>query len=145
MREARRNAGPPASCGGFLNRPVPGPVTSSYGMRVHPIYGYYGLHNGTDFGVACGEPMYSAADGRVVAKYYSSSYGNRLIIDNGYQRGVGLATIYNHASSYTVSVGDTVARGQVVGYVGNTGWSTGCHLHFTVMVNGDTVDPMSWL
>ena len=76
-------------------------------MRVHPIYGYYGLHNGTDFGVGCGEPMYSAADGRVVAKYYSSSYGNRLIIDNGYQRGVGLATIYNHASSYTVSVGDT--------------------------------------
>ena len=145
LREARRNAGPPASSGGFLNRPVPGPVTSSYGMRVHPIYGYYGLHNGTDFGVACGEPMYSAADGRVVAEYYSSSYGNRLIIDNGFQRGVGLATIYNHASSYTVSVGDSVARGQVVGYVGNTGWSTGCHLHFTVTVNGNTVDPLGWL
>jgi murein DD-endopeptidase MepM/ murein hydrolase activator NlpD len=135
----------PGNTGGFLNRPVPGPITSPYGMRVHPIFGYYALHDGTDFGGGCGSPMYAAADGRVVAEYYQSAYGNRLIIDNGFQAGVGLATIYNHASSYTVSVGDHVSRGQVVGYLGSTGWSTGCHLHFTVMADGKSVDPMNWL
>jgi murein DD-endopeptidase MepM/ murein hydrolase activator NlpD len=135
----------PSDSGGFLNRPVPGAVTSPFGMRSHPIYGYWGLHDGTDFGVSCGEPMYAAADGRVIESYYQTAYGNRLVIDNGFQRGVGLATIYNHATSYTVGVGDQVSRGQVVGYVGSTGWSTGCHLHFTVMANGRPVDPMGWL
>ncbi len=138
-------AAPLTTPGGFLARPVPGAVTSSYGMRVHPIYGYWGLHDGIDFGVACGEPMYAVADGEVISSYYQSAYGNRLIIDHGYQRGVGLATIYNHAANYTVGVGDTVTRGEVVGYVGSTGWSTGCHLHFTVMANGTPVDPMGWL
>ncbi|GAA2119783.1 peptidoglycan DD-metalloendopeptidase family protein [Nocardioides bigeumensis] len=145
QERARANQTAPGNTGGFLNRPVPGPVTSSFGMRIHPIYGYYGLHDGTDFGVACGEPMYAAADGRVVAEYYQTAYGNRLVVNHGFQQGVGLATIYNHAASYTVSVGDSVARGQVIGYVGDTGWSTGCHLHFTVMVNGRAVDPMNWL
>ena len=68
-----------------------------------------------------------------------------MIIDNGAQSGVGLATIYNHATSYIVGVGDRVERGQVIGYQGSTGWSTGCHLHFTVTVNGNTVDPLGWL
>jgi murein DD-endopeptidase MepM/ murein hydrolase activator NlpD len=145
LRKARANQTAPGNTGGFLNRPVPGPVTSPFGMRIHPIYGYYGLHDGTDFGVSCGEPMYAAADGRVLAEYYQTAYGNRLVINHGFQQGVGLATIYNHASSYTVSVGDAVTRGQVIGYVGNTGWSTGCHLHFTVMANGRAVDPMTWL
>jgi murein DD-endopeptidase MepM/ murein hydrolase activator NlpD len=135
----------PGDSGGFLARPVPGPVTSPFGMRVHPIFGYTALHDGTDFGGGCGTPMYAAADGRVVAEYYSSSYGHRLMIDHGFQRGVGLATIYNHATGYPLNVGDHVARGQVVGYVGSTGWSTGCHLHFTVMANGNPVDPSNWL
>ena len=68
----------------------------------------------------------------------------RLIVDHGWQRGVGLATIYNHATHYVVGVGEHVNRGQLVGYVGSTGWSTGCHLHFTVMANGVAVDPMRW-
>ncbi len=93
----------------------------------------------------CGSPLYAAANGTVVSSYYQSAYGNRLILDHGAVRGVGLATIYNHATSYTVSPGQRVSRGQVVGYVGSTGWSTGCHLHFTVTVNGGAVDPMSWL
>lgn len=138
-------AAPSTTSGGFLARPVPGAVTSPFGMRTHPIYGYYSLHDGTDFGVACGEPIYAAADGKVISSYYQSAYGNRLIIDHGYQRGVGLATIYNHATNYTVGVGETVTRGEVIGYVGSTGWSTGCHLHFTVMANGKPVDPMGWL
>ena len=124
--------------------PVNGPVTSPYGYRVHPIYGYYSLHDGVDFGAGCGQPLYSAGSGRVIQRYFSSVWGNRMIIDNGYARGVGLGTIYNHATSYIVGVGQHVRRGQVIGYVGTTGWSTGCHLHFTVMVNGRPTNPMSW-
>ena len=143
LRQGQSTA--PGNSGGFLNRPVPGPVTSSYGMRVHPIFGYYGLHDGTDFAGACGSPMYAPADGRVIQAYYQTAYGNRIVIDHGFQRGVGLATIFNHATHYVVGVGDQVSRGQVVGYMGSTGWSTGCHLHFTVMANGHPVDPMNWL
>ncbi|KRF19387.1 hypothetical protein ASG90_20450 [Nocardioides sp. Soil797] len=139
------NTGPPSDSGGFLSYPVQGPVTSSYGYRVHPIYGYYSLHDGTDFGAGCGQPLYAAADGTVISRYFQTAWGNRLIIDHGHQRGVGLATIYNHATSYTVGVGAHVKRGQVIGYVGTTGWSTGCHLHFTVMANGSPVNPMNWL
>jgi murein DD-endopeptidase MepM/ murein hydrolase activator NlpD len=111
---------------------------------VHPIYGNYSLHHGTDFGAGFGAPLYAAADGRVMQRYYSSVWGNRMVIDNGYARGVGLATIYNHATSYSVGVGQHVKRGQVIGHVGTTGWSTGCHLHFTVMVNGRNTNPMNW-
>jgi len=131
--------------GGFLNRPVPGYVTSPYGYRVHPIYGYYGLHDGTDFHTACGSPMYAAAGGRVLSSYYSSVYGNRLVLGVGNVNGKYVSVIYNHATSYRVGVGQTVGRGQVIGYAGSTGWSTGCHLHFTVMVNGQTVDPLNWM
>lgn len=139
------NNGGGGSSGGFLSSPVNGYVTSSFGYRTHPIYGYRSLHDGVDFGAGCGQPLYAAASGTVVSRYYQSAWGNRLILDHGYQRGVGLATIYNHAIRYTVGVGQRVQRGQVIGYVGTTGWSTGCHLHFTVMANGAAVNPMGWL
>ncbi|WP_158630604.1 M23 family metallopeptidase [Nocardioides daphniae] len=67
------------------------------------------------------------------------------MLDHGILSGVGVASIYNHATKYVVRTGERVKRGQVIGYVGSTGWSTGCHLHFTVMVNGRTVDPRKWL
>jgi murein DD-endopeptidase MepM/ murein hydrolase activator NlpD len=132
------------SSGGFLDYPVNGGVTSPFGYRTHPIYGYYSLHDGTDFGAGCGQPLLAAADGRVIQRYFSPVWGNRMVIDNGYARGAGVGTIYNHASGYTVGVGQRVDRGQVIGYVGSTGWSTGCHLHFTVMANGRPVNPMNW-
>ena len=132
--------------GGFLSWPmVGGYVTSPYGYRVHPIYGYYRMHDGTDFGGGCGVPLPAAAGGRVVSTYYSSSYGNRVIIYVGRVNGKNLTIIYNHLSHDVVSSGQQVSRGQVIGYSGSTGWSTACHLHFTVMVNGATVDPMGWL
>ncbi|WP_185995110.1 M23 family metallopeptidase [Nocardioides campestrisoli] len=132
--------------GGFLTSPVSNArLSSPYGWRTHPIYGYWGLHDGQDWAADCGQPLVAGADGRVVSSYYSSVYGNRLVIDHGAVAGRGLATVYNHASSYRVGVGATVSRGQVIGYVGNTGWSTGCHLHFSVMANGQTVDPRGWL
>ncbi len=138
---------PPASgpSGGLLASPVDGYVTSPFGYREHPIYHYWGLHDGVDFAGGCGTPLRAAAPGRVVSSYVSGVYGNRLVIDHGAMGGVGLATIYNHASSYNVGVGDRVEVGQVIGYEGSTGWSTGCHLHFTVMANGKAVDPMNWL
>lgn len=130
--------------GGFLMRPVNGAVTSPFGWRIHPIYGYWGLHDGTDFGVSCGEGLWAAAGGTVVSEYYSSVYGNRLYLNVGTVNGRNVTVVYNHLSGYRAHTGDRVSRGEVVGYVGDTGWSTGCHLHFTVLVNGTAVDPMNW-
>jgi murein DD-endopeptidase MepM/ murein hydrolase activator NlpD len=149
-RAAGRAVGPilgdggPVGSNGYLNYPVSGSVTSAFGWRIHPIYGYRSLHDGIDFGADCGTPIRAAASGRVIEEYFQTAWGNRIIIDHGYRKGVGLATISNHLSSYAVRTGEHVERGQVVGYVGTTGWSTGCHPHFTVMQNGVAVDPMSW-
>ncbi|GAA1476367.1 hypothetical protein GCM10009623_08130 [Nocardioides aestuarii] len=143
---ARSSGGYRGAAGGFLGSPVQGGyVTSPFGMRVHPIYGYYGLHNGTDFGGGCGLTMLAAASGRVVAKYYDSVYGNRLFVYVGKVNGANLTIVYNHASSYGVSIGQQVSRGQAIGKVGDTGWSTACHLHFTVLANGKPVNPMNYM
>lgn len=130
---------------GLFVRPVPGYVSSPFGYRIHPIFGYWGLHDGTDFAVTCGEPLRAVADGTVMARYYSSVYGNRLFLNLGQINGKNVTAVYNHAASYRVGVGQRVNRGEVVGYVGSTGWSTGCHLHLTILVNGTAVDPMNWL
>jgi murein DD-endopeptidase MepM/ murein hydrolase activator NlpD len=130
---------------GLFIRPVPGYVTSPFGYRIHPIYHYWGLHDGTDFGVSCGEPMRAVAGGTVIARYWSDVYGNRLYLNLGQINGQNVTAVYNHASGYRVGVGQHVSQGDVVGYVGSTGWSTGCHLHFTMLVNGNAVNPMNWL
>lgn len=131
---------------GYLDYPVSAPVTSAYGWRTHPIWGYRSLHDGVDFGAGCGTPVRAAAPGKVIAAYYQTAWGNRIILDHGVHSGVGVATISNHLSSYAsgIGVGSRVSRGQVVGYVGSTGWSTGCHLHYTVLNNGTAVDPVRW-
>lgn len=147
LRRARAKAaaqGRSVPSGGSLMMPVGGGITSPFGYRSHPIYGYWGLHDGTDFGGGCGQPIQAAESGRVVSSYWSDVYGRRLIVDHGALNGAGVATIYNHASTYTVGPGAQVQRGQVIGYVGDTGWSTACHLHFTVMANGRAVDPANW-
>ncbi|MHA6525180.1 peptidoglycan DD-metalloendopeptidase family protein [Tessaracoccus sp. G1721] len=123
--------------------PVPARITSRYGMRLHPVLGYWKLHDGTDFGAACGTPIRAAAAGTVSERYYNSGYGNRLMIDHGRVDGDYVTTGYNHASRYIVGVGQRVSRGQVIGYVGNTGYSTGCHLHLMVWENGSVVNPMA--
>jgi len=130
---------------GFLDYPVVGYVSSSYGMRFHPIYKQWALHDGTDFGAACGTPIRASVAGEVIATYYNTGYGNRVIVDDGFRRGVGLGTAYNHLSAYSTRVGERVKRGEIIGYVGNTGFSTGCHLHFMVFENGVAVNPMFWL
>lgn len=144
-RAARSKAGYHGRAAGLLDMPVNGPVTSPFGYRVHPIYHYYSLHDGTDFGAGCGQPLHAVAGGRVLSEYYSSVWGNRLYLNLGTINGKNVTVIYNHLSRYAAGRGQSVGRGQVIGYVGTTGWSTGCHLHFTVMVNGNPVNPMPWL
>ena len=136
--------GPPVDTDGLLMHPVNGPVTSPFGYREHPIYHYWGLHDGIDFGAGCGAPLYAVHGGKVLSEYYSSVWGNRLYLNVGMVNGNFITVIYNHLSGYRVGTGATVGRGDVVGYVGTTGWSTGCHLHFTVMENGTPVDPMKY-
>lgn len=131
--------------GGDLSRPVNGPITSPYGMRVHPITHVYKLHDGTDFGASCGTPVKAAASGTIISQYYNGAYGNRVILNNGTMRGKNVVTTYNHLSRFAKKSGQHVNRGQVIGYVGSTGYSTGCHLHFMVLVNGHTTQPMDWL
>lgn len=124
-------------------RPVDGRLTSKFGMRLHPVLGYRKLHDGTDFGAACGAPLRAAADGVVTERYFNRGYGHRLMIDHGKVAGSYVTTGYNHATHYIVSVGTRVKQGQVVGYVGSTGYSTGCHLHLMVWQNGKVVNPMA--
>lgn len=130
--------------GGTLARPVTGPVTSGYGYRIHPIYGTRRLHAGTDFGSPCGTPIRAAADGTVVSSGWAGGYGNRIVLNHGVLRGEGVSTTYNHMSGYAARSG-AVSRGEVIGYIGTTGASTGCHLHFEVYVNGQTTNPMGWM
>jgi len=115
--------------------PASGPITSPYGMR------WGSLHPGIDIGAGMGAPIYAAASGRVILAGYSGGYGNLIVIDHGN----GLATAYAHQSRLAASVGQDVSQGDVIGYVGSTGFSTGPHLHFEVRVNGSPVDPMGYL
>lgn len=132
--------------GGYLSYPVHNTyITSPFGMRMNPVIHVYELHDGTDFHAPCGSPVYAAAAGKVSQEYLSGAYGNRLFIDHGFVQGVSLETSYNHLTSYVAQVGQQVARGQLVAYSGTTGWSTACHLHFSVYVNGTSVNPMGWL
>jgi murein DD-endopeptidase MepM/ murein hydrolase activator NlpD len=144
-RSRRQRGGYSGNTGGFLFRPVPGPVTSPYGWRRHPIYGYWGMHDGTDFSAPCGTRNHAAGSGTVISRVWSSVYGNRLYLDLGRVNGKNMTVVYNHLSGYAASTGEHVRRGETIGYSGSTGWSTGCHLHFTVLRNGSPVDPMNYM
>jgi murein DD-endopeptidase MepM/ murein hydrolase activator NlpD len=128
-----------------LRHPVNGPITSPFGMRVDPITGTWRLHSGTDFGAVCGTPILAAAAGVVRSVTWHPSYGNRLVLVHETADGVRLTTAYNHASGYIVRAGQRVAAGQVIGSVGTTGDSTGCHLHFMVYADDRLADPMTYL
>jgi murein DD-endopeptidase MepM/ murein hydrolase activator NlpD len=132
------------SSSGFLSRPSEGWVSSEFGMRFHPILHYWRLHAGRDYAANCGTPIRAAAPGRVISAGWAGGYGNRIEIDHGIHRGVDLVTAYNHMSRYAVR-GGSVARGQIIGYVGTTGSSTGCHLHFETYEDGVPKDPRRWL
>lgn len=123
---------------GRFIRPVPGAITSRFGMRYHPILHKTKLHTGVDLSAASGTPIHAAAGGVVIAACYLRGYGNTVIIDHG----GGVTTLYGHLSAFNTADGRAVAQGQVIGRVGSTGFSTGPHLHFEVRHNGTPVNPL---
>ncbi|HSK33720.1 MAG TPA: M23 family metallopeptidase, partial [Propionicimonas sp.] len=131
--------------GGFI-KPVDAPAGSPFGLRYHPILHYWRMHWGTDFGAACGEPIRAMANGKVVSAGWTSyGFGNYTIISYGRVKGASVASGYAHQSKVIVHAGQKVKQGQVVGYVGTTGLSTGCHLHLQIYRNGLRVNPMRYL
>jgi murein DD-endopeptidase MepM/ murein hydrolase activator NlpD len=127
---------------GYFAFPIPGaPITQPFGPSFDPFTGLAGFHPGIDFGASIGTPIHAAGDGVVVYAGLESGYGNYTCINHTN----GIATCYAHQSVILVKVGDNVKRGQVIGLVGSTGYSTGPHLHFEVRINGQVTDPLPWL
>ncbi len=116
-------------------------ISCEFGPRYHPITGVYSNHSGMDIAASYGSPIYACASGTVTTATYGTAYGYHVVINHGN----GFSTLYGHMCRYTVSVGQYVTRGQVIGYVGSTGWSTGPHLHLTMYYNGALVNPKNYL
>jgi murein DD-endopeptidase MepM/ murein hydrolase activator NlpD len=113
-------------------------IASGFGMRIHPIYKIAKMHTGLDFTADIGTEIYATGDGTIEAVDSKlSGYGHHVIVQHGY----GYETLYAHMSQVLVRPGEKVTRGQIIGYVGNTGTSTGPHLHYEVIKNGQKVDP----
>jgi len=141
QEEAKKQGKTVVTGSGKWTWPVPAShtITSPFGWRVHPIFGDSRFHSGIDIAAPYGSTIMAADAGTVVSAVYSSSYGNYVVISHGNST----TSLYAHMSSMAVSAGQTVSRGQTIGYVGSTGWSTGCHCHFEVRINGTLVDPES--
>jgi murein DD-endopeptidase MepM/ murein hydrolase activator NlpD len=123
---------------GGMTRPVPGGVSSGFGMRFHPILNYSRMHQGVDLRASYGTPIVAVSDGRVESAGWHGGHGNAVALNHG----GGLETLYGHMSRIAVRSGQSVHRGEVIGYVGSTGLSTGPHLHFEVHRNGVAVNPL---
>jgi murein DD-endopeptidase MepM/ murein hydrolase activator NlpD len=122
-----------------MRLPLSGRVTSGFGTRFHPILGYQRFHAGVDLAATYGSPIAAAADGRVVSAGWHGGYGQLVAVVHG----GGIETLYGHMSRIAARPGEMVRQGQVIGYVGSTGLSTGPHLHYEVLKNGRPVNPMS--
>lgn len=137
------NYGPGYGTGTFV-RPGTGSTTSEYGPRLHPILGYVKIHTGLDFGRGDGK-IYAADAGTVVEAKWNNAYGNMVVVDHGEFNGQRLTTMYAHQPNLMVSKGQRVEKGQVIGSIGSTGYSTGPHLHFEVRLDGQHTDPWPWV
>jgi murein DD-endopeptidase MepM/ murein hydrolase activator NlpD len=126
-----------------LLQPVAARMTSGFGMRVHPILRFARMHRGIDFGAPSGAPIVAAADGRIVKAGWAGGYGRQVRIAHG----DGLLTSYSHMSRIVAPEGGIVRRGELIGYVGSSGLSTGPHLHYEVWKNGQAVNPagVTWV
>lgn len=114
--------------------------SSSFGYRMHPIYKTVKLHAGMDFSGAIGTPIYATGNGKVTSAEIHKGYGKCVIIDHGFN----YQTVYAHMDKYNVKAGQKVKRGDIIGYMGNTGMSTGPHIHYEVKKNGIAVDPINY-
>ncbi len=121
-------------------KPIDAPRTSGFGMRLHPIYQIMKFHAGQDFTAPIGTPIYATGNGVVETASFVDGYGNCVIIDHGF----GYKTVYAHQSKLNVKVGQSVKRGMLIGYVGNTGVSEAPHLHYEVIKDGIKVNPSSY-
>jgi murein DD-endopeptidase MepM/ murein hydrolase activator NlpD len=124
---------------GGMTQPVPGPITSNYGLRLHPILGYARMHRGIDMRASYGTPILAVADGTVARAGWAGGYGRQVRLNHA----GGLATSYSHMSRISVQPGARVRQGQVIGHIGTSGLSTGPHLHFETYRNGTTINPRS--
>jgi murein DD-endopeptidase MepM/ murein hydrolase activator NlpD len=124
---------------GMLQRPVPGNVSSNFGLRLHPILGYTRMHKGVDFRAGYGTPILAATDGKVILAGRAGGYGNQVRLAHS----GGLVTTYSHMSRIVAQAGSSVRQGQVIGYVGSTGLATGPHLHYELYKNGVPINPTS--
>lgn len=116
-------------------------LTSAYGYRIHPITGNYAFHNGVDLAAGTGTEIYATKSGTVTTAEENYVYGNYVVINHL----DGYSSLYGHMTRFTVSEGEYVEQGQLIGYVGSTGWSNGPHLHFTIYYNGSSVNPMNYI
>ncbi|MBC7194353.1 MAG: peptidoglycan DD-metalloendopeptidase family protein [Caldisericia bacterium] len=121
--------------------PVKGPIVSKFGMRIHPIYNQWLFHSGADIDAPTGTPIKAVADGIVIYAGWLGSYGIVVFL----QHGGNITTVYAHMQYFTVEVNQYVKQGDIIGYVDNTGLSTGPHLHFEIRIDGKPVDPEKWL
>jgi murein DD-endopeptidase MepM/ murein hydrolase activator NlpD len=121
--------------------PVMGPITSSFGQREDPFNGEGAFHSGIDISAGFGTPVHAAADGVVQTASMESGYGREVVLDHGN----GIETLYGHLSGFTVTAGQQVREGQVIGYVGMSGRSTGPHLHYEVRIHNTPVNPHRYL
>jgi len=121
--------------------PAHGWLSSTFGGRPDPFTGESGYHQGLDISTEKGQPVFATADGTVEIASYTGEYGNLVALSHGF----GLTTRYAHLSAYAVKVGDQIKRGQVIGYVGSTGHSTGPHLHYEILANGQLINPLQLL
>jgi murein DD-endopeptidase MepM/ murein hydrolase activator NlpD len=118
--------------------PAAGRITSYFGHRVHPILRFTRFHAGIDIGAGWGSPIVAAADGQVIGAGWAGGYGRQVRIAHG----DGMVSSYSHMSDYAVAPGTQVRRGELIGYVGSSGLSTGPHLHFEVRQGGSAVNPL---
>ncbi len=121
--------------------PAHGWLTGTFGGRSDPFTGEPGFHQGLDISTEKGQPVYATADGNVEAASYTGDYGNLIVLRHDF----GLATRYGHLSAFNVKPGETVHRGDVIGFVGSTGRSTGAHLHYEILANGKLINPLQLL
>ena len=133
-----------STTGAFM-KPISGPVTSSFGYRIHPIFKSRIFHSGIDIGGPNHGPVRAANSGKVIYVGWYGGYGKVVIIDHGKYNGSPTTTLYAHLSSYSVAVGQYVVKGQVIGKEGTTGYATGPHLHFEVRINGQPRNPLNYI